>query len=545
MKLSFLLLAVGVLCNVLSQSAVQAEEIALSFDLPKVQLPTPQPSPPVAPPETTPDSSSQPLPVPIAAANPPSNATPGSMPKGIYDGTESLAMAEQAASTDALLPPPPSLSEPPKVAINPGSLPAPAPSPVGTPDPPTPVTAAVSSGKPDEIALTFDLGPSAAELAIAAVKSAAPEATPAKSTSFATLFEGGSDSLVARAVGSAEGTRTAQGQRTDAFYGHVDPGNGVWNLGTFSYQHGAASPEEADERQLKRLQAQSRVIRQKAQDYGLELSLEETLNGIDLANQAPLAALGKGSYIDRLFEAHKLGMTGKEAIVWARTRAFLDPDTQRWNAPGLGNTVHSISQDQERRMHAIARALEHYQTQKPDHFSKIVAAAILPSQPTGTQATQPVTETLGDTPSASTPVADFAATLPLDPSIAPGLDSAPSQPTVPLPGVSPLGLPPQSPSANSAEELVGSVAPEAAKEGAQNLTVEAQPEAKSPDSNPEMPIPTTLAEKPLSFDEPTEGESTRDKPTTAPVVIPGATPETHVYTPTHSMEEIPVTPPQL
>ena len=66
------------------------------------------------------------------------------------------------------------------------------------------------------------------------------------------VFEGGTDSLVARAVGSAEGTRTPTGAFNPAYNGHTDPGNGVWNMGTFSYQHGAKTPAEADQKQLQR-----------------------------------------------------------------------------------------------------------------------------------------------------------------------------------------------------------------------------------------------------------------------------------------------------
>jgi hypothetical protein len=51
-------------------------------------------------------------------------------------------------------------------------------------------------------------------------------------------------------------------------------------------------------------------------------------------------------------------MPEAEAILWARTRSFLDPDTGRWNAPGLGNTVQHISADQARRQAAIAQVLE-------------------------------------------------------------------------------------------------------------------------------------------------------------------------------------------
>lgn len=175
------------------------------------------------------------------------------------------------------------------------------------------------------------------------------------------LFEGGSNSLVAKAVGSAEGTRTPDGAKTWAYYGHVDPGNGVWNMGSFSYQHGAASPEDADVRQLNRLRRQFEVILQTASANGLRLGLEEQLNGIDLANQAPLAALDRGGYVDRLRQAYAEGFRGSEAVLRARTYAFINPNTNRWDAPGLGNTEDSISRDQQRRLSAIADAIVAHQ----------------------------------------------------------------------------------------------------------------------------------------------------------------------------------------
>lgn len=171
------------------------------------------------------------------------------------------------------------------------------------------------------------------------------------------LFEGGSDSLVATAVGSAEGTRTPDGGKTWAYYGHVDPGNARWNLGSFSYQHGARSPEEADERQLDRLRRQFEMIRQTAELSGLKLSLEEQLNAIDLANQAPLAALDRGGYIERLRQAYTEGFQGTDAVLRARTYSYINPATRQWDAPGLGNTEYSISRDQARRLDAIAQAL--------------------------------------------------------------------------------------------------------------------------------------------------------------------------------------------
>ncbi|WP_156518596.1 hypothetical protein [Phormidesmis priestleyi] len=180
------------------------------------------------------------------------------------------------------------------------------------------------------------------------------------------IFEGGSNSIVARTVGHAEGTRSVDGSKTRAYYGHVDPGNGVWNLGSFSYQHCDASctPDEADDRQLRRLRSQSQVLAQRADSNGIRMTLEEKLNGIDLANQAPLAALDQGGYVDWLRAAHQKGLTGSNAVLWARTYSFLNPRTQTWDAPGLGNRYDSIAYDQERRRAAIASALENHNQQR-------------------------------------------------------------------------------------------------------------------------------------------------------------------------------------
>jgi hypothetical protein len=201
------------------------------------------------------------------------------------------------------------------------------------------------------------------------------------------LFVGESDSIVAIAVGSAEGTRSPDGGKNPAYQGHTDPGNGVWNLGSFSYQHGASSPEEADVKQLARLRTQAKTIFDKAASQGLNLTLEEKLNGIDLANQAPKAALDEFGYIDRLAEAYARGLTGSDAILWARVQSFIDPRTQTWDAPGLGNSEDRITRDQERRMIAITKAIANYlqeianrPSQKP---SEDQSAQKSRTQPTG------------------------------------------------------------------------------------------------------------------------------------------------------------------
>lgn len=337
-----------------------SDEVALSFELePTVQddvvEETPEPVAAEPPPQTL-VAAEAPLPIPPGAENPPLSGDT-TWPAGVYGGVDAIALGN-VHSVRELLPAPPPAPAPVQVAA--------AIKPVEEPEkPPEELGIFPEEDIDNLIALNLDLTPrekrdkapktpteTAAVPAKAELPAIAPPTDPIQA-----IFEGGTDSLVARAVGSAEGTRTPEGHKNPAYFGHIDPGNGVWNMGTFSYQHGANTPEEADARQLKRLQNQTQVLQVKAQEKGLDLTQEELLNGIDLANQAPLAALDRGGYIDWLKEAHNLGMTGSEAIIWARTRSFIDPDTQRWNAPGLGNNVYSISHDQERRANAIARAI--------------------------------------------------------------------------------------------------------------------------------------------------------------------------------------------
>lgn len=175
----------------------------------------------------------------------------------------------------------------------------------------------------------------------------------------AQLFADGENSIVALAIGHAEGTRTVDGRKTLAYYGHLDPGNQAWNQGTFSYQHGANSPEEADQKQLDQLTQQAKILHYLAFEKDIALTSKELLNGLDLANQAPLAALDRG-YINWLSKAKIMGLQEEEAILWARTRSFLDPDTGRWNAPGLGNSIQTITADQTRRQQAIANVIAAY-----------------------------------------------------------------------------------------------------------------------------------------------------------------------------------------
>ena len=237
--------------------------------------------------------------------------------------------------------------------------------------PPASAAAVVqSSPQPSQIplgAISFNL-PEDSKAAIAEPPIAATQ--PVDSTDDAALFAGGSESVVARTVGHAEGTRSADGGKNPGYYGHVDPGNGVWNRGTFSYQFGNSQnlpPEESDKRQLDKIKGHyDRAVAPKAEQLGMKLSLEEKLNAIDLANQAPLAVTEEGGFVDRLAEAKReKKLEPDKATLEARVWSFWDSKKGGWDAPGLRayddvSKEESIRRDQDRRMKAIADALQEY-----------------------------------------------------------------------------------------------------------------------------------------------------------------------------------------
>lgn len=367
MKPSPTMLAASSLLAILGTSPARADDIALNFNLPaRERSEAPAAVEPVAESASVGDESSQPLPVPAQAANPPMRYhSPQQLPAGVYRRAVAVALSDTTPAA-ALLPPSPPLVSPAPVVV---AVSPKADKPVEKPTP----------ERLSSFALNFGLAPSPREQ----LAQASPPPVAQTQNPLQPLFDGDTDSLVARAVGSAEGTRTPSGAITRAYYGHTDPGNQVWNMGTFSYQHGATSPQEADQKQLKRLQSQTQVLKQRAKNQGLNLTLEETLNGIDLANQSPLAAIGRVGYIERLAEAKANGYVGTEAIVVARTRSYINPNTQRWNAPGLGNTQESITRDQQRRANAVASTIAAYQQQQPQIDPKTWALEPVDAPPQG------------------------------------------------------------------------------------------------------------------------------------------------------------------
>ncbi|MEL6816932.1 MAG: hypothetical protein AAFP03_19335, partial [Cyanobacteria bacterium J06598_3] len=100
-----------------------------------------------------------------------------------------------------------------------------------------------------------------------------------------------SDREIVCSIGAAEGTRDLNCKPNQHYAGHTDPGNGAANLGTFSYQHGAKSPEEADKKQLQRIRAAEEELQAAAAaKWGKPLSEIALAAALDLFNQSPEAA---------------------------------------------------------------------------------------------------------------------------------------------------------------------------------------------------------------------------------------------------------------
>lgn len=158
-----------------------------------------------------------------------------------------------------------------------------------------------------------------------------------------------SDEILKCAIGNAEGTKGDDCSPNPAYFGHIDPGNGAANMGAFSYQHGAATPEEADAKQLERLRKAEADIQQKAVDkFGQPLSKAALASALDLWNQAPLAG---DDFVMRLTTADP----SPQEIIDARSQAFIGPDGL--DAPGLGNSMDNVQHDQTRRTNEVLEQL--------------------------------------------------------------------------------------------------------------------------------------------------------------------------------------------
>jgi len=245
---------------------------------------------------------------------------------------------------------------------------------------------------PDTRELAFDLGaidpaaavdPDPAPNRDPRLKPRSPLTPPPIATVPDAWWSQGSASPVAVALGTAEGTRRPDGGKNPAYYWHTDPGNGANNFGTFSWQHlppevmqpviqaGGAAAKRDVSAQLGLAESADRVafdrvmrfhdrLRDRAAEKQMSLTLRELLNGLDLANQSPLAGLSPMGYLDRLAQMQAEIADPGEQILEARVWSFWHPRYNRWDAPGLGNTYATIRRDQARRLAAIDAAIAQY-----------------------------------------------------------------------------------------------------------------------------------------------------------------------------------------
>ncbi|WP_204140318.1 M23 family metallopeptidase [Halomicronema sp. CCY15110] len=144
------------------------------------------------------------------------------------------------------------------------------------------------------------------------------------------------------AIGNAEGVVNPDCTPNQNYWGHGD--SGFLNLGAFSYIHGAASPEEADAKQLERLRAiEPEFDRQAQEKWGQPLSKAAKLAALDLQNQSPKAAQ------DFIHHLPTYDPTPQQ-IINARATAFVNPITGKLEAPGLDNDWGRVKRDQKRRL---------------------------------------------------------------------------------------------------------------------------------------------------------------------------------------------------
>jgi hypothetical protein len=164
------------------------------------------------------------------------------------------------------------------------------------------------------------------------------------------------NSLVAVAIGHAEGNRTVNGGKNSSYFGHIDPGNGVINKGSFSVQNFGGTPEAADLFWLRKLRGFRPEYVAAANRAGLNPDLTVlAISVFDLFTQAPAAVTEKEGLLDRLSKIAEQGVTLK-SIVRERANSFFDPITGRLvtSFPNLS----ALMADQDRRVRALIAVID-------------------------------------------------------------------------------------------------------------------------------------------------------------------------------------------
>lgn len=160
------------------------------------------------------------------------------------------------------------------------------------------------------------------------------------------------DDVLKRAIGRAEGTRDVNGNPNSAYHGHDDPlQNGrCKNQGSFSYQHCAANPEEADRKWLAvlRERAMPRIQSQSEARFGEPLSSAAMVVALDGYTQSPDAGLRFVGFLATYDPT-------PEQLIAARIAAL------EASRAALGGGPMNVSADQRRRVLAVLGQLERLQ----------------------------------------------------------------------------------------------------------------------------------------------------------------------------------------
>jgi LysM repeat protein len=169
------------------------------------------------------------------------------------------------------------------------------------------------------------------------------------------------------AIGHSEGNRTTAGGFTSSYAGHVDPGNGAANMGSFSYQvkqGGASTPEQADRVWLRQMQGELPAYQAAASKAGLDPNNPMVAAVFfDTYTQAPAAAIDAGGLRDRMGNIAdamntQTGSDLLQSLVRERVSSYVNPATGRLEAGGFGNSPERLAVDQARRTIALARVMD-------------------------------------------------------------------------------------------------------------------------------------------------------------------------------------------
>lgn len=177
-----------------------------------------------------------------------------------------------------------------------------------------------------------------------------------------TFFQGGSNSLAAKVIGMAEGNRTASGGFTAHAQGHTDPGNGAFNIGSFSAQGSLnrgsiAASDEAVINEL--LKPYADRLAQQASRVGVQVTPKLLLNYLDTLNQ------GGAQVVTGWNDSTKgAGFLGKLGMIKGRENddaaiRQLRVESYRNTSGRLETTFASeadLARDQQRRMGELNKA---------------------------------------------------------------------------------------------------------------------------------------------------------------------------------------------